>query len=560
MQESATYDVIVVGAGAGGMAAATVAAAEGLRVLLLEKSALFGGTTAVSGGMVWIPANTKMKATGLPDARDKAETYLRHVLPPQVRASLLGAFLDRADEAIRYLEKNSSLQLRIVRDYPDYYQDAPGATLGGRVLEPVPFDGRVLGERFAQLRPPLPEFMLFGGMMVDRADLPYFRRIGSSASSTLRVGGLVARYLWQRLQCGRGATLYLGNALAARLLHSLIERRVELRLEADATSLLIEHDCVVGVSVLFGGQPCIFRCSRGVILAAGGFSHDWGRRNAYFPAAGRKYSAACASNTGGGVEMAVAAGAAFREGADQNGFWTPVSLFHRDSGETAVFPHTVTDRGKPGFIAVDRSGQRFVNEACSYHEFVKAMLSVERPPVYLICDRAALRRYGIGAIRPFASMRSITRRIASGDLFAGAAIGELAKSLGVPHEALQSTIAEYNSGARQGADPLFGRGSDAYQRHMGAADRKPNPCVAPLEQAPYFAVALYPADLSTAAGLATNEVGQVLRAHGSPIPGLYACGADMCSVMEGAYPGPGITLGPALTFGYLAARAIAGAK
>ena len=560
MKDGVAYDVIVVGAGAGGMAAATVAAAEGMRVLLLEKSRLFGGTTAISGGMVWLPANAKMKAAGLPDDLEKAETYLRHVLPPQIRFPLLRAFLDRADEALQYLETNSSVRLRLVRAYPDYYQDAPGATLGGRVLEPVPFDGRALGSHFARLRPPLPEFTLFGGMMVDRADLPHFRRVGSSVPSTMRVGALVARHFWERLQCGRGATLYLGAALAARLLHSMIERRVDLRSEADATSLLMEGERVAGVSVLLRGERGEIRCDRGVILATGGFSWDPARRAAYFPAAVRLHSAACAENSGAGVEMAVSAGAAFREGADQNGFWTPVSLFERRPGETAMFPHTVTDRAKPGFIAVDRTGRRFVNEARSYHEFVKAMLSADRAPVYLICDKAALRRYGMGAIKPFASMRSIRQRIACGDLFARATVGELAKFLGLPEAALPSTIAEFNSGARLGLDPLFGRGSDAYQRHMGDADRKPNPCVAPLEQPPYFAIELRAADLSTAAGLATDESGRVLRPDGSPIAGLHACGADMSSVMEGAYPGPGITLGPALTFGYLAARALAGVK
>ncbi len=560
MEAGQTYDVIVVGAGAGGMTAAVVAAAEKLRVLLLEKSPLFGGTTAISGGMVWIPANAAMRAAGLPDTRENAERYLRCVLPPQLRGPLLEAFLTRADEAVGYLERHSSVRLRIVKTYPDYYQDAPGASLGGRVLEPAPFDARALGARFAQLRPPLREFTLFGGMMVDRADIPHFRRVGSSLSSTVRVGGLIAHYLWQRRRFDRGATLYLGNALAGRLLHSIIQRKVEVRLQAHVKELLTEGGRVAGVSAEVRGEPVAFRAVKGVILATGGFSHDPVRRGAFLPAAAREFSAACPSDAGDGIAMASALGASFREGADQNAFWTPVSAFHRRDGETALFPHTVTDRGKPGFIAVDRSGGRFVNEACSYHEFAKAMLRLARPPVYLICDRPALRRYGLGGIRPFAFQRAIARHVASGDLFVGATVRDLAGALGVPPAALKTTISDYNDGARAGVDRQFGRGSDAYQRHMGDADRQPNPCVAPLEHGPYYAVALHPADLATAAGLATNEVGQALRADGSPIAGLYACGADMSSVMEGAYPGPGVTLGPALTFGYLAARAIAGAS
>ena len=560
MPDGPPYDVIVVGAGAGGMAAAIVCAVEGLRVLLLEKGAQVGGTTAISGGMVWTPANAKMGDIGLSDTVEDAQLYLRHVLPRQSRPALLGAFLKHAKEAVAYLEARADIRFRPVRTYPDYLQQAPGATLGGRVLEPVPFDARALVRRFALLRPPLPEFMLFGGMMVDRADIPHFRRAGRSLRSTLRVGQLVAHYLLQRLTAERGTTLYLGNALAARLLKAALDKGVDLRTNASVDRLLTEGGRVSGVGATIAGASHVFPASRAVILACGGFSHDPRRRGCLLPEAAARLSAACPTNTGDGLAMAEACGAEVRSGADQNAFWTPVSLFHRSNGEQAVFPHILTDRGKPGFIAVNGAGRRFTNEALSYHDFGKAMLWPGNTPAYLICDSVALHRYGLGAIKPFAARATVKRHCANGDIRVGETVADLAVALGVCVETLTATLSDYNRDAVDGVDQQYGRGGDAYQRHVGDSDHKPNPCVAPLAEGPFYAVELQPADLSTAAGLATDVTGRVLRCDGSPVAGLFACGADMSSVMEGAYPGPGITLGPALTFAYLAARAIAAGR
>src|ERR1700726_3642535 len=234
------YDAIVLGAGAGGMTAAAVAAAEGLRVLLIEKSAHVGGTPAVSGGMVWIPANAKMADAGIADTMEQAQLYLRHSVSGSFNENLRSTFLANAQAAIAYLEHKTSVRLEPVVNYPDYYPDLPGATRGGRVLEPAAFDGRKLGEAFRLLRPPLPEFMLFGGMMVDRADIPHFRNAGRSFLSAVRVARLIARYGWQRLFEDRGTSLYLGNALAARLLHSLLRLNVELALSTEVPDLIYE--------------------------------------------------------------------------------------------------------------------------------------------------------------------------------------------------------------------------------------------------------------------------------------------------------------------------------
>ena len=550
------YDVIVLGAGAGGMTAAAVAASRGLRVLLIEKSALVGGTTAISGGMVWIPANSHMRGAGLSDTLDEARAYLEQTVGDLSDA--MRAFLAHGDRAIRYLEEKTSVCFKPVMRYPDYYPERSGATLGGRVLEPVAFDGRLLGHNFALLRPPLSEFTLFGGMMLDRLDIPHFRKATRSLRSALRVARLLARYGWQRLTHRRGTSLVLGNALAARLLQSLIQSGVTIRLSTQVDALLVEGTSVRGVSIETEAGARAVRAKYGVVLATGGLAHNSRLRKQYLPAAVTT-SATIAENTADGIALAESAGAALREGAQGNGFWVPLSRFRRTDGTEAVYPHTVTDRSKPGIIAVTRGGKRFTNEARSYHEFVRAMLLARigdpSSPAYLVCDGDFLWKYGLGAIRPFT--RSLRPYLDQGYLHSGANIPDLAKAIGLDPAALALTIENYNATAVEGRDAEFGRGEDAYQRHLGDADVKPNPCVGPISRAPYYTIAIYAGDLGTAAGIATDSAGQVLGRHGELSHGLYACGNDMASVMEGAYPGPGITLGPAITFGFLIGERLA---
>ncbi|PJG51697.1 succinate dehydrogenase [Bradyrhizobium forestalis] len=554
-----TYDVIVVGAGAGGMTAAAVAAAEGLRVLVIEKTAFVGGTTAWSGGMVWIPANANMKEVELSDSITDAVQYLSSTVPEPANAGLRAAFLARGPEAIAYLEANTELRLQPVRACPDHFPERLGATPGGRVLEPVAFDGMWLGKAFARLRAPLPEFTLFGGMMVNRLDIPHLRRFGKSLRSTLRAARLVSEYGLQRLRSPRGTTLHLGNALAARLYASLLARQVEILFSADVEDLSMQGDRVAGVVIRHGARDRLIAARRGVVLATGGFSHDAALRRRFFPAGAGLVSATNTSSTGGGIRLATAAGAALNTDATSAAYWVPASLFRRADGSRGVFPHAVTDRAKPGVIAVNAAGRRFVNEALSYHEFVLAMLrdSNGEPdrPFHLICDREFLWAYGLGRIKPFT--RNYRRYVASGELIEAPDVAQLAAKIGIKPSTLSATIAAYNADAKEGRDPEFGRGSTIYQRHLGDAAHKPNPCVAPIVTAPFFALRIYPADLGTAIGMKVDAQARVLRADGTPIAGLYACGNDMASIMNGNCPGPGITLGPALTFGYIAGRHLA---
>jgi succinate dehydrogenase/fumarate reductase flavoprotein subunit len=551
------YDVIVVGAGAGGMTAAAVAAAEGARVLVVEKTGFVGGTTAWSGGMVWIPANAHMRGAELADTMADAREYLSQTVPERANADLRDIFLSRGPEAIAWLETNTELRFQPVKLYPDYYPDLPGATAGGRVLEPVVFDGARLGANFSRLRPPLPEFTLFGGMMVNRLDIPHLRNAGRSLKSTLRSLQLVSQYAWRRLRWPRGTTLHLGNALAARLYASLLARGVEILFGDSVDGLVAEHGRVNGLRL--AGSSATVAARKGVVLATGGFSHDPKLRQAMFPPAAGLISATNPAGTGDGVRLATAVGAALATDVADAAYWVPASVFRRDDGSQGVFPHTVTDRAKPGVIAVNVRGQRFVNEALSYHEFVRAMLrDANAGPdasFHLICDRRFLWTYGLGRIKPF------TRRLApylqSGELKQAASIAALARETGLEASPLVATVDQYNEGARRGLDPRFGRGGTIYQRTLGDAGRTPNPCVAPIERAPFYALRILPADLGTAIGLRIDGEARVLRDDGSVIAGLCACGNDMASIMNGNYPGPGITLGPALTFGYIAGKHLA---
>jgi succinate dehydrogenase/fumarate reductase flavoprotein subunit len=553
------FDVVVVGAGAGGLTAASTAAAQGCSVLLLEQAAVVGGTTAISGGMVWIPANHKAAAAQRPDTLDAARTYLAATVPGQDRTRL-ETFLASGDAAIRDLEARTSLRLQPVITYPDYYPDLPGATAGGRVLEPVPFDASALGNAFALVRDPLPEFMLFGGMMISRQDIPHLRRMWKSPRSALYVAKLLLKYGLQRLGARRGTTLYLGNALVARLLKSAVDLGVTIRTGATVTRLETDpHGRVCGLEMKdASARPRRVRARRGVVLATGGISHDAELRGNFVPdSAGTLTATVAAGAAPRGARLASAIGAQLSAATREGAFWVPASTFTRADGSRGVYPHTVTDRAKPGLIAVDGNGRRFVNEAVSYHEFVRAQLAHANSaiPAWLVCDSRFLWKYGLGKIKPFTL--SVHADVKSGYLKRGETVGDLAGSIGVPPQALETTVAVFNKDAEHGDDPAFGRGSNIYQRSLGDADHQPNPCVAPLKQGPFYAVAVQPADLGMSAGLVADDQARVLGVDGRPIGGLYACGNDMASIMEGAYPGPGITLGPAITFGWIAGRQVA---
>ena len=397
------YDVIVLGAGAGGMTAAVVAANEGLETLVLEKTDVVGGTTAYAGGMVWAPNNRKKHEVGSTDTLEAAQTYLDATAGRDVGADLRRAFLGRAPEAIDYLERNTEVKLTPLEFYPDYYPDAPGATSCGRIMEPLPFDARELGADFIALRPPLPEFTLFKGMMVARPDIAHFRKMFRSVQSAVRVTRLTLAYGADRIRFHRGTKLVLGNALAARLFRSLQVLDVPVRLDASVRRLVTLDGRVDGVELESGTGTAVVRARRGVVLATGGFSHNLEMRKRFLPVDASKFSATAKGATGDGLKLGMEAGG-YVPGTDGNdAYWSPVSRFTRSDGSTGIYPHTVTDRGKPGMLAVNEKGRRFTNEANSYHDFVKGMFedTGDGPstPAFLICDSKSLWQYGLGAVK-----------------------------------------------------------------------------------------------------------------------------------------------------------------
>jgi hypothetical protein len=474
------------------------------------------------------------------------------------------AFVDNGSRMFELFEREGIVSFSPALTWADYHPEEPGASQGGRALCPDDFDGRQLGSWFDKLRPPLKTMTAFGGMMVGRNDLPHVFQMTRSVRSALHVARMLARQARDRLSYRRGTRLVNGNALIASLAVNAFQRGVPLWLASPIVELVREGDNVTGAIVEREGRRLQIKTRRGVVLACGGFpSNDELRRRVYRHVAdGRAHiSMPPTGNAGDGLRLAQSAGGAFHDQVHQPAAWAPASLVPQRDGSVVPFPHFF-DRGKPGYICVNRRGRRFVNEAMSYHVFVPAMIEASQDDqdaeAWIICDHRAIRRFGLGALGP-APMR-VKPFMRSGYIKRSNTIAGLAAACGIDAAGLERTIRGFNGPARLGEDPEFRRGSDAYQRFNGAPGHKPNPCVAPLDRPPFYAVRMIPSELGTFAGIHTNAHAQVIDGDGQPIGGLYAVGNDAASVFEGTYPAAGATLGPAMTFGYIAGRHLAGAS
>lgn len=555
-------DVLVAGSGAAGFAAALTASMHGLDVIMVEKEPLFGGTTAYSAGVIWIPANSYQKAGGVEDTQEAALAYLAHHVANRLDRDKASAFVRNASPMLDMFEREGFVSYAPALNWADYHPDEPGGSQGGRSLCPEQFDGRKLGAWFDKLRPPIKTMTAFGGMMVGRSDLPHVYAMTRSIKSAAHVAGMLLRQAQDRITYRRGTRLVNGNALIASMAVAAFERGVELWLQSPITELLQDGGRVTGAIVTRVDGAARILARRGVILACGGFpANDALKRQVYAHLAQGKQHVSLPppGNTGDGLRLAQSVGGRFHDDLHQPAAWTPVSLVPQPDGGIIPFPHFF-DRGKPGYIAVDRRGKRFVNEAKSYHVFVPAMLEACREDkdaeAWIVCDHRAIRRFGLGALGP-APMR-ISPFVGSGYIKRADSIEALAAACGIDPGGLARTVASFNVHAEQGVDPEFQRGTDAYQRFNGSALQAPNPCVAPLRKPPYYAVRVVPSELGTFAGIRTDAHARVTDADGAPIAGLYAVGNDAASVMGGTYPGAGITIGPAMTFGYIAGRHAAG--
>ena len=549
------YDLIILGSGAAGLTTALVASIQGFNVLVVEKSNVLGGTTARSSGTVWIPDNSLQKTFGFEDSKVKVMSYLDSLVGDKADRLLRESFVDHAPIMIDYLLKNTNIKFKPYLSSPDYRQDHPGAASGGRALEPQPFDGRLLGSMFKTIASPLKVLMLFGGMMITRMEATTLLKFNLIS---FKVGAkLMSRYLLDRLKYHRGTRLVLGNALVGALLKELTTRKVCFVLGVDTKKLLInESGDVFGIQVVMNNEDINISATNGVVLAGGGFPSNDQKYQEFLPRPTPLYSPAFEGCQGETIDLGLSAGGVLGKSGLDNAFWFPSSVLHEKNGAKVVYPHIVLDRSKPGLIAVNSNGNRFVNEAVSYHEFVRAMYRTNPHtpsiPSILICAKGFIWKYGFGLIRPRTA--SLSTYIKQEYLYEANSIEELAIKVGVNPTNLSHTIHKFNTDAITGHDSDFAKGENIYDRSNGDSSHYPNPCLGPINGPPYYAIKVYPTPLGTSRGLVSNEYAQVLNAHGFPIAGLYVCGNDMQSVMGGEYPGAGAQIGIAMTFGYLAAR------
>ncbi len=550
-QAGTEYDVVVVGSGGAGMTAALVAAHRGLRTVVIESSAWFGGSTSRSGGGVWIPNNYALEAAGRSNPPEESAAYLHAIIGDVVPRARIDAFLEEGPAALAFVRDHSAARFVWVPDYSDYYPEAPGGHPRGRSVEPVPVDGRILGDELARLHPAYTKAPV--GMVVMQADYRWLSlglRTLRGPLTMLKVGlRRVVNILLHRPMYGMGQAMMIG------LRKGLLDAGVPIRYETPLTGLLVEDGRVTGVHVTRDGNPATIRARHGVVLASGGFEKNQAMREQHQRSpVSAEWTTGAPSNTGGGITAAVEAGAAVDLMDDA--WWGP--SIPLPSGPWFC----LAERNLPGSIIVNEAGRRYANEAAPYVDAVHAMYDgeaatgIRHVPSWMVLDQRYRNRYlfaGLGPRQPFPR-----RWYESGVVVRADTLEELAERTGVDPDGLVATVGRFNSMARSGVDEDFHRGDSAYDKYYGDPRVRPNPSLGPIEQAPFYAVKMVPGDLGTKGGVVTDARARALRADGSVIEGLYAAGNASSAVMGHTYAGAGATIGPAITFGYVAALDIAG--
>ncbi|WP_339692115.1 FAD-dependent oxidoreductase [Celeribacter baekdonensis] len=547
-----TFDLIVIGSGAGGLSAAVTAAHMGRSVVVLEKEPVMGGTSAWSGGWIFAPRNPVAQRAGIVEDIDATRQYIKAVTGNYYKEEKVEAFLDAAPKMVAFFEDNTALQFDGGLVIPDTYGHQPGAGMGGRSVIAKPFDARALGASVNILRKPLKETSFKGMTIQSGPDLKAFMTMTRSVKSFAYVTGRVLRHFRDLALYKRGMDLRNGAALIGRLMKSAKDAGVDLRVSQSVSDLIFEGGRITGVR-LKDGPILISKC--GVVLACGGYGHDLARRAETFERNDENLTLAVPAATGDGLRLGEAVGAVMDLNLASATAYCPVSHVVWPDGSKGPFPHII-DRGKPGVIGVSANGKRFCNEGLGYHDYVTSMMDAVAADAparsWLVCDHRFLRRFGLGVVRP--APVPFGYWVKSGYLKTGKTIASLAKACGIDPSELETTVTQWNEGARRGEDPAFGRGSTAYMRLQGDPEYTPNPNVAPIEQGPFYAVEVVPGSFGTFAGLSTDGSARVLDAQGHVIAGLYAAGTDNANVFGGFYPAGGINLGPAMTFGFVAGR------
>lgn len=558
------YDVVVVGSGAGGMTAALSAQSLGLSAIVLEKSDQYGGTSAVSGGGIWIPCNEQMKAHGGRDSFEEAHVYLTSLIGDSVAPERIEAYLRKAPEMVRFLQERHGVEFRCVPKYPDYYPDKPGGKDGYRSLEPVPFDASRLGDEFFNQREAFKGTQLMGRIGMDQIQAHVlFTRAKGWLWLTLRMMLGYALDLGWRRKTHRDRRQVLGQSLVAQLRYAMIQRNVPLRLSTGLESLIESDGRVQGVlATQGGGRTLRIGARRGVVLACGGFESNQQMREQYLPQPTQvQWTAAPPINHGDGIRAGKALGAKLDF---MNRTWgSPTVHVPGAAQQTTLF----IERSLPGCVMVNRQGKRFVNEAASYPDVVDAMYAEHARsggavPCWIVFDANFRHKYPMGALLPgqIAPDGKLPKEWQDRVYYRADTLDALAAKIGVDATGLRDTVRLMGAYAKTGVDLDFGKGKLSIERYYSDPKVEPNSCLGPIEKPPFYALRLDAGEIGTKGGLLTDERARVLREDGGVIAGLYAIGNCSSAVMGPTYAGAGSTLGPAMTFGYVAAGDMAKAK
>ena len=553
-------DLVVVGSGAGGLLTALVASKNHAEVLVVEKARQWGGTSATSGGGIWIPGSDQARAAGFEDNLDDAFIYVRGLSADNVPDDLIRAYVDNAAPMLRWVTANTEVRYT-AQPYPDYHAENPGGSpTGYRTHLPETFDGTLLGKDLKTQRMPSPAASMWGFLQWTFAET--YQLLYRTKGWATQLGLNLAKYWldWPlRFTSRKDRRLTLGNALTGGLRHALNQTETEVWLETPLKELVTEDGAVIGVIVEKDGKPFRIRARKGVMLAAGGFDKNQQLREANAPLYRNAYlSGGVTSNTGDALLAGQAIGA---QTLNLQSAWAAPVFYvpGEDRGRLATI-----ERALPGCIMVNQAGERYLNEAASYHVVGQQMARRhaehgDASPSWMIFDHRYRHLYPMGPLLPLlpdwaqpGAVKTIFRK--------GGTITELAEAIGIDPAALGATVARFNEHAAKGEDPDFHRGEAAYDKMYGDYRHQPNPCLRPLTEAPFYAMPIYPGDIGTNGGLLINARAQVIGSDGQPIKGLYAAGNTTASAMGESYPGAGVTLGPAMTFGYIAAREMTGAN
>ena len=554
------YDVIIVGSGAGAMTSAIFAADQGNTVLIVEKSDKYGGTSAISGGGIWIPNNDEFKALGGKDSYESALTYITAASQGSVTEPRIRAYLDSAPKMLRKLQANTRVRFAVADKYPDYYPHLEGALPGGRTMDPELFDTTGLGDEMEHQQPASGNTLLMGKMAWTARQA--HMAVAKERGWIFMIIGLMLRYkldFKQRKKGKRDRRAGLGASLVASLRQSLVDRNIPLWRCTEFTDFVTCNDKVTGIKVLRDGKQLTLNARYGVIMGSGGFEQNQALRDKYLPAPSQQ--AWSATPKGGNTGAALEAGQKLGAATDLLDWcwWTPTIKVPKEPSSRGLF----AERSFPGAIVVDGSGKRFFNEAAPYLEFGDAMYRNHQKmgnsvPAWVVFDAHFRYEYAMGPLMPGKIMPDsrASKSWLETVYWKADTLEDLAKKIKVDAVGLAQSVEKMNYYAQTGVDEEFDRGGNVFDRYYGDPKVKPNPCLAPITKGPYYAMMINPGDIGTKGGLLTNEFAQVVRPSGQIIEGLYAIGNTSSSVMGTSYPGAGSTIGPAMTFGYIAANHI----